>query len=260
MAYASRSGRARTSSRSPAAHAICDRCGFRYNHSDLQWQYEFAGAGLQNLRILVCNRCLDVPQNQLRAIVIPADPIPIINPRPEAYANDETDFPTLTPSTIDPVTGIPIPNTTTMTTSSADQFSSAFSNAFATMAPYSMTMQPVGSPLGYTQNSQSPLVLGMNYGVKLSVISIIAAGTTIITVTTSTVHGLSVNSQVALQGVLTSNASGVYSVQTVNSPTQFTYQTNTVIPAGSLLTSHTLVTTMNMGLPMNYPQVPQTGT
>ena len=82
MAYASRAGRARTRASAPQAHAICDRCGFRYNHVDLKFQFDWAGDQLQNFRILVCDRCLDTPQDQNRAIVVPADPVPILNPRP----------------------------------------------------------------------------------------------------------------------------------------------------------------------------------
>jgi hypothetical protein len=89
MGYASQAGRARTSARSPRAHAICDRCGFRYNHDRLKWQFEWRGPSLMNIRILVCNRCLDRPQEQLRAIVIPADPVPIQNPRTEPFVDDE---------------------------------------------------------------------------------------------------------------------------------------------------------------------------
>ena len=40
MGYASQAGRARTDASNPQAHAICDRCGFRYNHVDLRWQFE----------------------------------------------------------------------------------------------------------------------------------------------------------------------------------------------------------------------------
>lgn len=41
---------------------------------------------LQNLRILVCTQtCLDVPQPQLRTIILPPDPVPVSNPRPELY-------------------------------------------------------------------------------------------------------------------------------------------------------------------------------
>lgn len=90
MAYASQAGRARTNPKSPQAHAICDRCGFRYNHVDLKWQYDWRGTSLQNIKLLVCDTCYDVPQEQLRAIVIPADPTPIMNPRTEDFATAST--------------------------------------------------------------------------------------------------------------------------------------------------------------------------
>ena len=110
MAYASRSGFARTSARSPQAHAICDRCGFRYNHVDLRWQFDWAGAALINKRMLVCNRCEDVPQQQLRAIIVPADPVPIMNARVENFVDAETNNRvTSGQDTVDPVTGIPVP-------------------------------------------------------------------------------------------------------------------------------------------------------
>ena len=110
MGYASQAGRARTSARSPQAHAICDRCGFRYNHVNLRWQYDWAGASLINRRILVCNICYDTPQEQLRAIVVPADPVPIINPRVPNYAQDASNTRvTSGQDTINQKTGIPVP-------------------------------------------------------------------------------------------------------------------------------------------------------
>jgi hypothetical protein len=109
MAYASRSGRARTSARSPQAHAICDRCGFRYNHVNLKWQFDWSGASLVNRRMLVCNSCYDEPQQQLRAIVIPADPVPIQNPRIEYFVNAETNNRTTSgQNSVDPTTGLPV--------------------------------------------------------------------------------------------------------------------------------------------------------
>jgi len=109
MAYASQAGRARTSASNPQAHAICDRCGFRYNHVSLQWQYDWAGASLINKRLLVCNTCYDTPQQQLRAIVVPADPVPIVNPRVEPFVQDETSTRyTSGQNTVDPVTNIPV--------------------------------------------------------------------------------------------------------------------------------------------------------
>ena len=109
MAYASQSGRARTSSTNPQAHAICDRCGFRYNLVDLRWQFDWRGASLQNLRILVCGDCYDTPQEQLRAIVVPADPVPVMNPRTQDWVVAETNnrF-TSGQNTVDPTTNIPV--------------------------------------------------------------------------------------------------------------------------------------------------------
>ena len=80
------SGRAEVDARYPRAHAICDRCGFRFNHYKLRWQNDWRGPRLQNLRILVCESCLDTPQQSgQRTILIPADPIPVMNARTEDY-------------------------------------------------------------------------------------------------------------------------------------------------------------------------------
>lgn len=85
-------GRARVSMRSPQAQAVCDRCYLNYSHADLRWQVQWSGVKLQNLRLLVCKTCWDVPQPQLKTIVIPADPLPIYNPRPETYDSTVPSF------------------------------------------------------------------------------------------------------------------------------------------------------------------------
>lgn len=115
MAYGSIAGKARTSARNPQAHAICDRCGGRYNHVDLQWQFDWAGATVQNKRILVCRSCLDVMQPQLRSLVLPGDPPPIINARPELFATAETSFRSTVWNATDAKTGIPVPGGDTRT-------------------------------------------------------------------------------------------------------------------------------------------------
>ena len=52
-----------------------------------------------------------MPQEQLRAIVIPADPIPIQNPRTQDFVTAETNTrATSGQNTVDPVTGIPVVN------------------------------------------------------------------------------------------------------------------------------------------------------
>jgi len=243
MSYASQSGRARTSATSPQAHAICDRCGFRYNFVDLQWQYDWRGASLQNLRILVCNDCLDTPQEQLRAIVVPADPTPIVNARVQDFEVAETNFVTTSaPTVYDPITGIPIPSTTNIVTEDGQN----------------LTMQPYGPPVGLEQGAVMPLNGKTHYGVKISPLSVTANGTTTINVTCSTAHGLSTNDQISVLGLSNSNATGFYSV-TVTNPMTFTYQTNSAIPAGALLQGTTNIVTALVGLPYGYTQIPQVG-
>lgn len=109
MGYGSISGRAVTNPDSPRAHAICDRCGFRYNHSDLHWQFDYRGRTLQNIRILVCETCLDDPQPQLKPRILPPDPLPVLNARTEPYIYDETNNRvTSGQNTIDFWTGLPV--------------------------------------------------------------------------------------------------------------------------------------------------------
>jgi hypothetical protein len=91
MGYASISGKARTDVNNPRAFAVCDRCGQWRNHVDLQWQYDYRGRTLANLRILVCETCLDDPQPQLKPRIIPPDPLPIANARVESFAYDNED-------------------------------------------------------------------------------------------------------------------------------------------------------------------------
>lgn len=78
-----RSGRARISLRHPQAMGECDRCGFWRNLDGLTRQFQWAGNNLTDTGMLVCqDTCLDVPQNQFRSPILPADPMPRINPRP----------------------------------------------------------------------------------------------------------------------------------------------------------------------------------
>lgn len=77
--------RVQVSAKNPRAAGICDRCGIPINHYKLRWQFDFAGLRLQNLRVLVCDRCYDAPQRQLGAKILGPDPIPIFNARPEPF-------------------------------------------------------------------------------------------------------------------------------------------------------------------------------
>lgn len=243
MAYASQSGRARTNARNPQAHAICDRCGFRYNHVDLQWQYDWRGATMQNIRLLVCNTCYDTPQEQRRAIVVPADPTPIIQARVQDFAQAETNYQTVSQvPTIDPTTGIPIPGTTTLMTQDGKN----------------LLTQPIGIPADLDQSAVMPLDGKTHYRVKLTPLSVSSVGTDQISVTFSSPHGLSTNNQISVEGLSNTGACGFYSI-TVTTATVFTYQTNKVIPAGSLLTGSTLIVTAHVGMPYGFDQLPQTG-
>lgn len=76
-------GHASVSPGVPRAFAICDRCGMRYQHDELRFQFDWCGPRLANLRIMVCDRCYDVPFEHNRPIVVPPDPLPIMNARPD---------------------------------------------------------------------------------------------------------------------------------------------------------------------------------
>jgi|SRR5215831_7567349 len=99
MAYRPRPKKAWVDPDDPRMWATSDRSGFLSNQDDMAWQYQWAGNDLINLRILVHRDELDVPQEQLRTIILPPDPAPVFNARPEPYSMDET--PTTTRKTQD---------------------------------------------------------------------------------------------------------------------------------------------------------------
>lgn len=242
-------GRARVSSRDPRAFGICDRCGFLYNHNQLKWQFDWAGASLINKRILVCNECNDVPQNQLRAIVLPADPTPILNARTQDYQTAETDYRITQGNSTNQQTGIPVPGGDTRIT----QDSNTRVTQQVGEAPKGLSQQP-----GLDQNAIMPLQGTTAYGVPLLVLSVISDGAGLVTVTCSAPHNLSVNDQISVEGLSVSTANGFFSVSSVN-VSIFTYLVNPVIAAGSLFTNTTKMVTANAGLPYNDAQIPQTG-
>lgn len=83
MALGDLSGRARVRYPNWSATGVCDRCGFRYQLDALKKQFAFGGTGLYDTGYLVCRHCLDVPNQQNRALILPPDPIPRVNPRPD---------------------------------------------------------------------------------------------------------------------------------------------------------------------------------
>jgi len=83
-------GRARVDPKNPRAFAVCDRCGLLYNLKSLVAEMEWRGPRLMETGYLVCTvTCLDVPQEQLRPRILPPDPVPVFNPRPEAFAVED---------------------------------------------------------------------------------------------------------------------------------------------------------------------------
>lgn len=82
-------GRARVNPNSPRAFGVDDRSGFLHNLNDLVWQTGWVGNRLVNLRILVSRRNLDKPNEQLRARILPPDPVSVPNSRPESYASED---------------------------------------------------------------------------------------------------------------------------------------------------------------------------
>lgn len=242
-------GRAKVSARNPRAFGICDRCGFLYNHVNLQWQYDWAGASLINKRILVCNECNDVPQQQLRAIVVPADPTPILNPRIQDYTNSESDYRITQGNTTNAQTGIPVPGGDTRVTQS--------SNTRVTQEVGGTRSDRSEQP-GLDQNAIMPFEGTTAYNVALSLSSVSSDGAGTATVTCSSAHNLASGAQISVEGLSVATANGFYTV-TVTSSVAFTYQLNPIIAAGSLLTSTTKMVTANAGLPYNNDQIPQTG-
>jgi hypothetical protein len=87
-------GHAKLDPQHPAAFAICDRCGFLYNHRDLRWDAQWHGTEVRRTGHLVCPSCWDMPNPTLKARALPPDPVPILNPRPDKKdpPSDDLDY------------------------------------------------------------------------------------------------------------------------------------------------------------------------
>lgn len=71
-----------TDSNAPEPVGFCDRCNAKYRLADLIWQFEWAANTLFNTHWLVCEHCLDIPQEQRRVVVLGPDPVPLQDIRP----------------------------------------------------------------------------------------------------------------------------------------------------------------------------------
>lgn len=86
MAYADRAGMARVDPRAPSAFGVCDGCGRWFNRVNLIAERQWLGPQIKPTGFLVCQDCLDVPQEQLRPVILPVpDPKPVVQPRPEPH-------------------------------------------------------------------------------------------------------------------------------------------------------------------------------
>jgi hypothetical protein len=143
MGSTSRYGRATINPTSPEAVGICDRCGFLFNLRDLSWQFDWAGVTMINRQLRVCDRCRDLPQEQLRAIILPADPPSVRDPRVEPFLIDERNqytisappgFPQLFPVTASMAVSIRITSTLAASFSTSSSMSVALQSQ-AMVAP-----------------------------------------------------------------------------------------------------------------------------
>lgn len=242
MGYASRSGRARTDARNPRAFAICDRCALWYNHYELSWQYDWAGASLVNKRILVCDTCYDTPQQQLRAIVVPADPVPIINPRVEPYAWDEIDRRQVSGyNTTNPQTGIPVQQGDTRVTTIDDDVPDQTRVVQQTgEAPYGNNQLPGTDPNAVTYRT---------------VTNAIDNGSGLIRLTIATTNGMKTGQRVIVQEVGgVTGASGNWGITVIDN-TQIDLQDSTF--SGAYTSGGYVIN--NPSLPYGFNEIPRTG-
>lgn len=251
MSYASQSGRARTSTTSPEAHAICDKCGFRFNHNDLQWQKDWRGSSIKNLNILCCSRCLDKPQEQLRAIAIPADPVPIKNSRTQDFDEAEGDFRVTSPQiAVDFWTSIRGPG-------GAPQR--------ATQTGSTRVSQTIGKtggkevPPGFDIGASMSYFNGKKYNVVIPVSTIVADGSSVLVVTCPSLHGLSTNDQIIISSSAINIVDGFYSIVFIDT-LRFSFSVNLNVTIGTaILRPSTIIKTTLVGLPRGNVTIPQVG-
>ena len=73
--------------KSPRSVAVCDGCGMWTMHAHSVEKMEDRGGSVPvGTNLYVCGVCDDVPNPYYSKLVLPPDPVPIKNPRPENYA------------------------------------------------------------------------------------------------------------------------------------------------------------------------------
>jgi hypothetical protein len=230
-------GRAKVNSRNPESFGICDNCGFLYNLNELRWQMQWAGNKLVNMRQLVCRRCNDIPQTQLRAIIISADPMPVMNPRPANYQAANTDNRTTSgQNTVDPRTGIPIPGNTMRITENNN---------------YRVTQQ-TGAPNGSLNELPGTDPDAVTYRIISNAVN---NGSGRIRLTVNTTNGMITGQNVTIGDVVgTTEANGNWKITVVNLTTldidNSTF-TNAYSSGGYIVN--------NPSLPYGFTEIPRTG-
>jgi hypothetical protein len=214
-----------------------------YNHVNLSFQYDWAGASLVNKRILVCSTCYDTPQEQLRAIVIPADPVPIVNPRVEPYAWDEIDRRQVSGyNTTSQSTGIPIQQGDTRVTTIDDDVPDQTRVTQQTgEAPYGTNQKPGTDPNAVTYRD---------------IINVANNGIGIIRVTVSVTSGFITGQKVIINDVVgVTAANGKWTITVIN-PNQFDLQNSSF--TGAYVSGGYVIN--NPSLPYGFDEIPKTGT
>jgi hypothetical protein len=85
--------KARVNRRSPSAWAICDFCSKQVLRVDLVPDRQYMGTEIRETGFLVCKfTCVDVPQPQEKAILLPPDPLPVQDPRVDIAPNGNFGF------------------------------------------------------------------------------------------------------------------------------------------------------------------------
>jgi hypothetical protein len=209
---------------------------------NLRWQYDWAGASLVNKRILVCNTCYDEPQQQLRAIIIPADPMPIVNPRVEPYAWDEIDRRQVSGNnTVNPQTGIPVQQgDTRVTTIDGDIPDRTRVTQQTGEAPYGTNQKPGTDPNAVTYRD---------------IVNVSNNGIGIIRVTVSVTSGFITGQRVIINDVVgVDAANGKWTITVIN-PSQFDLQNSSF--SGAYVSGGYVIN--NPSLPYGFDEVPKTG-
>lgn len=86
--------RAEVNADSPQGWSTCDQCGWQTNLNKMSWEKQWYGPTLRNTGFLLCQVCNEKskPAPFLQTLILPPDPPPLMNARPENYDADENSY------------------------------------------------------------------------------------------------------------------------------------------------------------------------